>query len=285
MKTPFSQTFVRLRKEAGFETAYQFYHKSGGAKVLQCSFPNYLRIEKGSHLPQPHRLPLLCTLLRLPLKPEELRTLVRAYLETWTKSKELADWMLLPFGAAAEPAGNPDPARQALQRLVREEGHPLSLAQYEAVMESAASYWCYRVLTTSKDAYAAADLASMLDIKEAEIGAALESLRRRRIAVRQRDGRYKSPLAGEFILFPDSSLIEPKLMERVFKYNDAMIKKRGKLLDTRYFGTRVDLPKLQGYIPHYREAIRSLNAYTTLEKTPQSALVFVEGRIFKLFDF
>jgi hypothetical protein len=59
----------------------------------------------------------------------------------------------------------------------------------------------------------------------------------------------------------------------------------GEVLDSRYWGARVDLNKLQGYIPHFREMIRSLQAYSTSEKSDQSALVFVEGRISKLLDF
>src|SRR5579859_2572495 len=143
MATAFSKAFVRLRQEAGFKTAYEFFHRSGGAKSFGCSFPNYLRIEKGSHLPQPQRLPHLCRLLRLPLKSEELRRLAASYLETWLGSEELLDWMLGSLEKPQSPEASLDPARQALQKVVRQEARPISLRQYEAIMASPASYWCY----------------------------------------------------------------------------------------------------------------------------------------------
>ena len=285
MPTPFAKTFVRLRREAGFETAYQFFHKNGGAKTFRCSFPNYLRIEKGSHLPQPQRLPLLCSLLRLPLKADEMRHLLCSYLETWVGTKDLADWFLGHLSSASEPAPPLAPAEQALRRVTRETARTISVKQYEAIMESAESYWCYRVLTTSKDPYRPEDLGKLLKLKTGPIAEALEGLRRYRIIVKERNGGYRSPLSGEFILFPDSQHIDPEIMKRVFKYNSDMIKKRGKVIDVRYCGIRADLRKLQGFIPHFRESIRSVNAYALNDKTDHSALVFVEGKIVKLFDF
>lgn len=283
--SPFSETFVRLRREAGFETAYQFFHKNGGQRVFQCSFPNYLRIEKGSHLPQPRRLPLLCQLLRLPLKSDESRKLVRAYIETWVGSKELAEWMLAPFLVPEAAGGAPDPAKKALDRVVRESARPISMRQYEAIMESEASYWSYRVLTTSKEAWTPAALAKTLELPAAAVARGVDSLVKNGIAQRTRDGRFRSPLAGEFLLFPDPGVILPKIMKRVYRYNDKMIRRRGKLVDERYCGVRADGRMMLGYLPHLRDAVRSVNAYAVSDKTDHSALYFVESKVFKLFDF
>ena len=92
-------------------------------------------------------------------------------------------------------------------------------------------------------------------------------------------------MAGQLLIFPDTQLVPGEVMGKVFKYNEAMVKKRGKLVDVRYYGVRADYQGLQGFIPHFREAIRSVNAYAVSEKTEQSGLYFVEGRIYKLFDF
>ncbi|MBI2070779.1 MAG: hypothetical protein HYT79_09295 [Elusimicrobia bacterium] len=45
------------------------------------------------------------------------------------------------------------------------------------------------------------------------------------------------------------------------------------------------MAKLEGCISYFRDAIRTVNAYTTLEETEKSALIFIEGKILKLFDF
>lgn len=285
MATSFSKTFMRLRREAGFATAYAFFHRNGGQSAFRCTFPNYLRIEKGAHLPRPERLPKLCALLRLPLGGAQMRELVDAYLESWLGSRRLLDWMLAPFARPGEPAAPLDPAQQALSRIVRGSGRPVSTAQFRTIMGSAANYWCHRILTTSREACAPAALARLLGLRPAAVKRALAALTRARLARRGKDGRYLSPLAGQFLVFPDSSLLPPRLLDRAFVYNQAMLKKRGKLVDVRYCGVRADARQIEGFIPHFREAIRGVNAYALTEKTEQSGLFFVEGRVYKLMDF
>lgn len=285
MDTPFSKTFARLRKEAGFSTAYQFFHKNGGQQVFQCTFPNYLRIEKGSHLPKPKRLPLLITLLRLPMDSRDLRALIESYLETWLGSRDLTDWFLQSFTTHDPAAAPPDPAHAALAKLTRHEARPISAAQYEALMSSAGAYWAFRVLSTSKDAYEIHELAALTGLRSAELRIGLSALRREILVERLRDGRWRSPLAGDFLLFPDSRLISAKTMEKVFRYNEAMVARKGALVDVRYCGLRADARAMEGFLPHFREAIRSVNAYAQSEKSEHSALFFVEGRVQRLLDF
>ncbi len=287
MATPFSKEFVRLRAQAGFRSAYQFFRANGGPKVLGCTFSNYLRIERGTNLPQPKRLPLLCSLLRLPLKSEELRRLFSAYFETLLGSAELRDWFLAPFSAAAPPAREapPSPARQALEKVTRDAARPVSVEQYEAIMATEASYWCYRVLSSTSEARTAGELASMLGLAKRDVEAAARALAKRKVLEALPKGAYRGRAAGEFLVFPESSLIPPMLMRKVFRYNEAMVKRKGALLDVRYCGARADLWKLQGYVSELRESIRALNAYSTTEPSDRSALVFVESRVYKLLDF
>jgi hypothetical protein len=286
MSSPFSESFVRLRKAAGFETAYQFFHKNGGPKVFGCTFQNYLRIEKGTNLPVPKRLPHLCALLRLPLRSGERKELVKAYLRTWAGSDELADWMTSPFELPPEePAAAPDPAAAALRRVVRDSAKPIALADYKAIMDTEAGYWCYRVLTTSRETWTEAALAKLLHLSASDVAKGLALLKARGIARRGKDGEWTSPLAGEFLVFPDTALIPKELMKRVYAYNEKMIKRRGAVVDERYCGVRADGAALEGYLAHFRDAIRSVNAYSVTEKTKRSGLFFVEGRVFKLFDF
>ena len=51
MATLFSETLTRLRREAGFPTAYRFFHDNCGAKVLGMGYRKYLLMEQGKILP------------------------------------------------------------------------------------------------------------------------------------------------------------------------------------------------------------------------------------------
>jgi DNA-binding transcriptional ArsR family regulator len=281
----FSETFARIRREAGFTSAYQFFHKNGGARVFRCSFQNYLRVEKGVHLPQPGRFKLLCELLRLPLDMGERKRLTEAYLETWLGSRELVDWLVGPFAARPESAAPSDPARRALRKIVREGQQPLSLEQFKVILGSAEAYWSYRVLATSADAVPPADLARLLKMRAPAVAKALETLRRRGVVERLKDGRYRGLFRGASAVAPDFQTLPAELKDRVFDYNEAMAARRGHLLDARFCGPRVDLRGFQGYLPSLREAVWSANAYATNEKTDKSALVFVVAKAYKLFDF
>ena len=285
MATPFALIFTRLRRQAGFETAYQFYHKNGGRRAFGCSFQNYLRIENGSNLPVPKRLPQLCLQLRLPLRGADMRELVRAYLQVWAGSEDLAQWLIGPFERAerAEPA--PGPAAQALSRVVRESARPLTLEQYKAVMSSAEAYWCFRVLTTDRKGQTDVALSRILGLGKARIRKGLEALCRCGIARKRRDGSFESPYVGQYLVFPDPTLLPERLKAAARRYTRDMVRRKGATVDVRHCGVRADALAIQGFLPHLREAIRGVNAYSVIEKTERSALFLVEGRVCKLFDF
>lgn len=285
MATPFALIFARLRRQAGFETAYQFYHKNGGRRAFGCSFQNYLRIENGANLPVPKRLPELCLHLRLPLRGADMRELLLAYLQTWAGSEDLARWLIGPFEQAERAGPAPDPAAQALSRVVRDSARPLTLEQYKAVMSSAEAYWCFRVLTTDRKGQTDAGLARILELGKVRIRKGLEALCRCGIARRRRDGAYESPYAGQFLVFPDPALLPPRLKAAAQRYTEDMLRRKGATVDVRHCGVRADSLAISGFVPHLREAIRGVNAYAVFEKSERSAFFLVEGRVSKLFDF
>ncbi|MDO8757045.1 MAG: hypothetical protein Q7J64_03440 [Elusimicrobiota bacterium] len=285
MATPFALIFARLRRQAGFETAYQFYHKNGGRRAFGCSFQNYLRIENGANLPVPKRLPELCLHLRLPLRGADMRELLRAYLQTWAGSEDLAQWLIGPFERVERGGTTLDPAAQALSRVVRDSARPLTLEQYKAVMSSAEAYWCCRVLTNEIKGQTAEGLARILGFSPARIRKGLEALSRCGMARRRRDGGYESPYAGSFLTFPDTTLLPPRLKEAALRYTADMVRRKGAVVDMRHCGVRADAVAVQGFLPHLREAMRGLNAYAVFEKTEHSGLFLVESTVYKLFDF
>ncbi len=52
----FAAALVRIRKEAGFPTAHNFFSSSGGSKSLGLAFVSYWDIELGKKLPKGWRL-------------------------------------------------------------------------------------------------------------------------------------------------------------------------------------------------------------------------------------
>ena len=82
MTTIFSKALVQLRKDAGFATAYQFYHNNGGARVFKMSYRNYLIIEQGRTLPPLERLNTFIITLRMVSGSAEANAFLSAWRQT-----------------------------------------------------------------------------------------------------------------------------------------------------------------------------------------------------------
>ncbi|MFC1521196.1 hypothetical protein ACFL6Y_02180 [Elusimicrobiota bacterium] len=285
MKTPFSRVFVRLRKEAGFETAYQFFHKNGGAKVFDCSFQNYLKLEDGDHLPKPERLQLLCTLLRAPLTPANLKALALSYLETWFKSADLAKWIMACLREETADKTMLDPGSQALKKVAYDNPVHINIVQHDAILKTQATYWCFQILAASKDPVSSEEISKMVKMPKKEINAAMQILCKHGIAKRVKDDKYQSPIADKVIQFPPKDARSQSLKETATQYNAALSKKQGKLIDGFRYSVRADLDSLTGFIHHLQSAARSLTAYSVDEKKDRSAFVIAEAKLTKLFDF
>ncbi|MFC1522930.1 hypothetical protein ACFL6Y_11035 [Elusimicrobiota bacterium] len=285
MPTPFSKVLVRLRKEAGFETAYQFFHKNGGQKVFKYSFTNYLRIENGTHLPQPDRLPLLSYLIRSPITPGQLQELVSAYLKTWLKSEELARWVKNALQDMPDKKTSLDPGTQALSKLTIEDNIQISIRQHKAILASSGSYWCYRMLASSKQPLTVQTLSksASLSVKETESG--LRILCKEGIAKRLKSGLYESQLPRKHHIFPPVQLQDSSTRGKSMKYITPMLKKRGESIAWHQSCFRVDLDKLYGFVSHLSESAKSLRAYSVSDKKDHSAFVMAEANVYKLFDF
>ncbi len=284
MATPFSKVFTRLRKEAGFDTAYRFFHANGGAKVFQCTFSNYLRIEKGQTLPHPRRLPLLSSLLRLPLAPADNLALALGYLQTWAGSEDAADWFTRALRAGGGPRSAPDPGTQALHAAVRRSARPVTMEQYRAIIKDRSSYWCYRALAGCDRAFTPAELSKVLGFPLKEVSRGLEGLRKAGFAKRAKGGAYFCPDAGMLHLFPDPAVLPPGLIERPLGFNKEMARRKGRALMVRHCGIRVDLDRFEGFLPFFRDAVRAAQAYAPSESAARTGLIFVEGRIYKALD-
>jgi len=90
MGTIFSDTLVKLRQEAGFPTAYRFFHDNGGDKVLGMCYRKYLMMEQGRNLPVLGRLERLIVGLHMPFGTPAARELTLAWLKTMAGEESYA---------------------------------------------------------------------------------------------------------------------------------------------------------------------------------------------------
>ncbi|MFC1522963.1 hypothetical protein ACFL6Y_11200, partial [Elusimicrobiota bacterium] len=237
--------------------------------------------------PQPDRLPLLCTLLRIQIAPDKLKTVIGAYLETWIKSKDTAKWMLAPFHNVPEKKTASDPGTQALKRILNENTLHISLKQYEEILKSPSVFWCFQMLTNSKEPLTAQDFSKAVRMSKKEIEDALGILCKNGIAKRLKNGTYTSPMAGISVVVPARKLRDQvHSKDRIRDFHTAMVKKCGKPITGGYVTTRVNLDELNaGFIPYLWDTLRNVKAYSVSEKKSQSAVIKVEVKIDKLFDF
>ncbi|MFC1521197.1 hypothetical protein ACFL6Y_02185 [Elusimicrobiota bacterium] len=285
MKTPFSKVFMRLRKDAGFETAYQFFHKNGGAKVFKCSFQNYLKIEDGTHLPKPERLQLLYACMRSPLKSHDLKEFIKAYLETWFKSADLAKWIVNSLQDAIKDDAVSDPGTMALNKLSQQNKVHISIEEHKVIHKNPASYWCFTMLSNSKDPLKTEDFTTATHIPRKEIESALKELCKHKIIKCVKNDEYISRLIGANISLPTRVLQDPSVKGKSSQYHEMMLKKRGSMIGGHITSGRVDLDKLNNLLPHLAAATKNLKAYTTSEKKDRSAYVLVQAVMYKLFDY
>ena len=82
MGTKFSEMLVKLRKDAGFVTAYKFFYDNGGDKVLGMCYRKYLMMEQGRFLPQFKHLRAFIYGLHLQNRSAAANGLADAWLRT-----------------------------------------------------------------------------------------------------------------------------------------------------------------------------------------------------------
>ena len=283
METPFSRLFTQLRRDAGFPTAYRFYHDSGGKSVLQLSYRNYLLLEQGKTLPALARLNVFMYALHIVHRSAAAEALVSAWLKTMAGEEAYCD-LIEPMLAAKRSAPAPTPMEKAVGMTLRSRKHPISVVQLEAILSSFEAYLCYLAVTADTGAWTAKEIADRLKIMEAAAAKALGEMAKVKMVKETRKGVYKCPLAGCVIEFPHLSIVPPELvkaraayMEKIYA-SAAPVWQRGGVL-------RADSEAFRDFFPMLGASLSTSACYAVTEKTANSALFLVEGRVKKILDF
>ncbi|MFC1523015.1 hypothetical protein ACFL6Y_11460 [Elusimicrobiota bacterium] len=281
--TIFAKTLTELRKEAGFETAYQFFHKNGGKKVLKISYQSYLQIEQGRNLPRIDRLGLWLNRLSISKGSVKARMLALAWLKTSVGENNFKDWFLPHVFKQDIPIADSSYPRKALKLALRSRFYKMSLEQTDTIAQTPETYWCFDLLSSHIGKLNIDEIVRILKLNKQKIKKALKHLTKTKLVKEIQKDVFKCPFAGmsfESTYIGRSSPTE----EKVAKYRESM-KAKGKKLFWRNGVIRADAKAFMSYYSYFDSNIIAARAYETAEKTDNTAFFLVEGEVTKLFDF
>lgn len=285
MANPFAGLWIKLRRDAGFKTPYEFYSRSGGRSVLQMSFVTYWKIEKGRILPKAERLGVLVSRLRLSADSPAVGDLARIYLRSLLGTEQAYDWMMRAISAQLSRPSSGTMADKAMQRAVWEDVCRLSVEQNEAILQDYASYWAFMLLANDAGTWEPGELAKRIGVKKPELSRALKSLGKLKLLKLQPYGKVGCPLAGRHVRLPPQEALRQGVRHRFREYHERMIKTRGTLVSQSYSMPRAEEVELSSYFPHLNNAVTNAVVYSAAEGSPRTAQFLVEGNVYRLFPF
>lgn len=281
MSTPFSEALVKLRKAAGFPTAYRFFHDNGGDKVLGMCYRKYLMMEQGRILPQFKHLRAFIFGLRLEARSAAANTFADAWLRTMAGA-ELYEEILTPLLSHRRQPLALSPSQKALNEALTARKFHVTPAQLEVISANPERYRCFMFLSNDTGVWTAGKLAAAAGIKEPAAVKAIKDFLAAKL-LRKAGAGCKCPLAGALIEMPHSSSAA-KCFERIRQFQRELIM-AGVQTHRRYGIFRADGDALTDFYPIMDVGMSSSHVYAITEKTPKSAIYMVEARAVKLADF
>lgn len=283
MGNEFSTTLARLRREAGFPTAYRFFFDNGGERGFGLTYRRYLLIEQGKNLPLADKLEKILLGLRLPQNTPAAAELVKAWLKGLAGDEVYAHIFepLFAGGPAPAPA---QPGQEALRRSLAEKKFHMTGEQLAATVASFETYKCSMALENDAGAWTPAALARTLGLKEPAARRALAALAKAGLARPAGKGAYKSAVAGRLVEYPVTAAMRGDVYARLKGYLKRL-EDEGRVEYSSMGMLRADAAALKGYYPLLHSGVEASNAYATVRKTKESAAFFVIGRVLRLWDF
>ena len=281
MKTIISETLARLRREAGFTTAYRFFHDNGGARVLGMSYAKYQQLEEGEILPQLDQLKVLVTGLRLVSAGGPAKELVAACLKTLA-GDDIYEELVKPALNDKPPAVTLSPTQKALKEVMADRKFHMTAEHLAVITALPESYTCFQFLSSDSGVWTAEKLAASTGIPKATADKIIKSFLEMKILRRAGKG-YSCPLVGAQIELPRKASC-PELFERLGQRHDELVAS-GEPVWFRRAILRADENALRDFFQLMSVTLSSASAYSVREKTPASAMFAMETRAVKLRDF
>jgi len=281
MTTFFSESLAKLRKAAGFPTAYRFYHDNGGKPVLKFSYRTYLLFEQGEALPPPEALVRISVALRLIPKSPAAGALAAAWLKT-TTGEEAYGAIFEPIVSIKTETPGLSPMHKAMGKFVKKT--PISVEQSALILSTYDHYRAFLVLANDEGNWSAETLAKTIGAKAAAAGKILADLGKKGLTRKVKDGIYT--FRGERIIleFPRAEIMPPGLNDRMRGYQAQMLTS-GSPAWRRMNVLRADAQELAAFYPVLSLSMSAATGYGVMEKTKRSAMFAIESKVVKLFDF
>lgn len=281
MKTLFSESLVKLRKEAGFPTAYRFYHDNAGKPVLKFSYRTYLLFEQGEALPPPEALARISVALKLIPKSPPAGQLASAWLRTMT-GEEAYTSLFEPFISLKTEALGLSPMHKAMGKFVKKT--PISVDQAVLILSTPEHYRAFLTLANDAGTWSAETLAETAGLKAAAAGVILAAFARKGLARKVKQGLYAFNNEGLILEFPRAEIMPRGLNDKMRGYQAEMLA-GGSLAWRRLNVLRADARELAAFFPVLSLSMSAATGYSVEEKTKDSAMFAIESRVVKLFDF
>lgn len=286
MSSKFGEVLKRLRREAGFESAYSFYHKNGGRAIFGFNYSHYLYLEKGKSLPRHKILLLLGRILKLWAREQAMRDFILSYLES-SLGPDVFHHFISPVIKALPSSRSLYPLGAAVKRDQELRTYNINQIQAYAIRASATNYWVFQIFSDDKGAQSAENLARTLDVSLKEIKKTLKEFSRVKLVKKTNKGHYCSPISGKVTVFPHPSPSSTHMPDyaKLKSYWYGKAKRKGGNVFYRPYLLRASESELTNYFPYLNQAVFGSGLYATHEAKPDSALFLVEGSVHKLFPF
>jgi len=283
MATIFSETLVKARKEAGFPTAYRFFHDNGGEHVLGASYRKYLLWEQGKVLPPAEELSRLAPALKLLPGSAPLGGLLAAWLRTLTGEKFYGE-LLKPFLSVKEGTPGLSPLHKAMNRALNEKKYPLSVEQATAILATQEHYKAFLYMINDRGDWSEAVFMKTLGVSRTAAAQVVKDFARLGLLKKVKSGLLKCQLADSIVEFPRAELMPAGYGERMEGYQRALLES-GAASWQRLGFMRADAREFANFFPVMSLNMTTASTYAVTEKTGHSAMFAVEGRVVKLGDF
>ncbi len=280
----FSEALLALRRDAGFPSAYRFYHRNGGRRHFGFTYVHYLRLEKGAKAPRAEAFGAILKALRLAPSHEGARRMFQAYLLDVLGSPEAYELVVGGLSATA-PQVSPTLAEGGFERLKREHLMHMSVEQFTAVSSDEVVYWTSELLLNDGGSWGAKEVSERLNCPPKIALDALERLTKAKLLRVTSPGRYRTRQPGKFWTFPGRTKGMEPLLERVRAYWDTMAKRRGGPFGERLELVRASSSVMRQYMNALHHAVDEANLAATHSKGEDTALFLIEGRVRRLLNF
>ncbi|HAY23434.1 MAG TPA: hypothetical protein DDW67_08310 [Elusimicrobia bacterium] len=280
MPTLFSETLVKFRKDAGFKTAYRFYHDNGGRLFFKFSYRMCLLIEQGKRMPTFKSLGLYVYALRLGMLNASAAELTMAWLRTAHGAEEVQQ-LLVPYLKLPQAQSVSSPYHKAIKKEMLKRTFHMSPRQTAVIHDSAANYLCWTALSSDTGEWTPEKLAPLLKLPVAAVKTAMQALAAARL-LKVKKGVYKCPMSREHIETPH--VVVNSLKEKIWLRMDEMINS-GRPIFRRHGVMRASSSELRNLFPLLTLNVATMDTYAVTEKQKDSALFSIETKVVKIRDF